>query len=360
MPERPKILLLDDDQDLLEVYRQMLTKLPSAPEVRVAASGARAIALLESEPFTLLISDLNMPKMDGLQVLTVVKRKFPHLRTAVMTSLVDSQFRTRAYAMGIDLFLEKPNTPQEISLFLDCVDSLLFRTDVDSGFRGVQSKSLMDIIQLEALSHSSAVLKITNGPLVGRIWFDSGEIIDAECPEMKGEPAVRKILSWKNGAFEILPAEAKRSRKIRTSVQGLLLESAQAMDEAQAAEADGPAPAGPDPAPATPESPITQLTKFPGIEFVMTMEEDRGSAESWGVENPDGLAEWLRETTTRFQALGEKLHAGQLVQYEGFTSRNHMVVVPNDASTLCAGFDRAPGVHAVRETAEKLVALWVS
>src|SRR5947209_18936204 len=105
-----------------------------------------------------------MPKMDGLQVLTIVRRKFPQLRTAVMTSVVDAQFRTRAYAMGIDLFLEKPNTSQEISFFLDCIVSLIGREMDAGGFRGMQSKILVEIIQLECLSQMSSVLKITHVP----------------------------------------------------------------------------------------------------------------------------------------------------------------------------------------------------
>src|SRR5438552_14095748 len=154
MTLRHKILLLDDDQNLVEVFRVVRSRLPSQPGIFNATSGARAIALLDSQPFSLLISDLNMPKMDGLQVLTIVRRKFPQLRTAVMTSVVDAQFRTRAYAMGIDLFLEKPNSSQEIMFLLDCIESLLGR-EMDGGFRGVQSKSLVDIIQLECLSQSS-------------------------------------------------------------------------------------------------------------------------------------------------------------------------------------------------------------
>ncbi len=359
MADRPKILLLDDDQDLLEVYREMMNNLPSRPEIRVASTGARAVALLESESFTLLISDLNMPKMDGLQVLTVVRRKFPHVRTAVMTSLVDTQFRTRAYAMGIDLFLEKPSTPQEISLFLECIDSLLSRSELDSGFRGVQSKSLMDIIQLESLSHSSSVLKITNGSLVARIWFENGEIIDAEAPEVKAEQAVYKILSWRAGAFEILPAELSHPRAVQTSVQGLLLESAQAMDEAQANGASHESTTE-EPGAAAPESPLAPFSRFTGVEFVMTLDEDGGKAESWSVENPERLADWLRNTTQRFEVLGESLHAGQLTQYEGLTLQNHLVVVPRGEATLCAGFDRLPDIQAVRETAEKMIALWES
>src|SRR5205814_10101494 len=86
MPKQHKILLLDDDQDILDLYKEMLASLPSEPEVQTANSGARAIALLEAESFTLLISDLKMPKMDGLQLLTIVRKRWPSLRTVVMSA----------------------------------------------------------------------------------------------------------------------------------------------------------------------------------------------------------------------------------------------------------------------------------
>lgn len=359
MPARHKILLLDDDQDLLEVYRDMLATLPSSPEVRIASSGARAIALLESEPFSLLVSDLNMPKMDGLQVLTIVRRKFPHLRTAVMTSVADPQFRARAYAMGIDLFLEKPNTPQEVSLFTDCIESLLGR-EVDGGFRGVQSKSLMDIVQLECLSHSNSILKITNGPWTGRIWFENGEVIDAEAPELQGEKAFAKILSWKTGAFEILPPDANRSRTIHASVHGLLLDSAQAIDEAQADAGSTDSGAGTESEAPTRESPLTELSKFEGVEFIMTIREDSGQADSWGVENPERLAVWLRDTVQRLRELGDDFHTGQINRFEGLTTQARLLVIPRGPVALCAGFNRSIPADQARETAEKMIALWLS
>ncbi len=58
------------------------------------------------------------------------------------------------------------------------MDSLLQR-ESSGGFRGVQSKSLMDIIQLECLSQSSNVLRITNGVLEARVWIQGGLVIDA-------------------------------------------------------------------------------------------------------------------------------------------------------------------------------------
>ena len=151
-----------------------------------------------------------------------------------MTGLVDQQFRARAYGMGVDLFIGKPQSTEETKQFMDCIESLLDLEAQDrAGFRGVQNKSLVDIIQLECLCKSSAVLRIHNETDEGRIWFQDGEIVDAEVPSLGGEDAFRRILSWKTGNFEILPADAGRTRKIENSYQGLLLSSAQALDEAQ-------------------------------------------------------------------------------------------------------------------------------
>lgn len=97
-----KILLVDDDQDFLNIYFETLKRVPDSPEIFSAAPGARALAMLESEAFNLLIVDLNMPKMDGLQVLAIARRKYPQLRLMVLTGVRDEQFRSRASGMGVD------------------------------------------------------------------------------------------------------------------------------------------------------------------------------------------------------------------------------------------------------------------
>jgi CheY-like chemotaxis protein len=202
-PARHKILLLDDDPDILALYQQMLLQLPSHPDVHIASSGARAMALLESEPFNVLVTDLNMPKMDGLQVIAIVRRKYPQLRTVIITGLADEQMRARAYALGIDLYLEKPKDHQEFGFLMECVESLLDKEQT-AGFRGVQSKTLVDLIQLECLSGSSSVLKITNGKIDARIWINHGEVVDAETEQVNGEEAFKAGARLENGKFRNL------------------------------------------------------------------------------------------------------------------------------------------------------------
>ena len=364
MATRHKILLLDDDEEMLEVFQELLRQLPSKPEIHVSNSGARAIALLESEPFTLLITDLRMPQMDGLQVLGIVRRKYPHLRIIVLTGVLDEEYRSRAYAQGVDLFWQKPGGPEEFQLLKDCIESLLDReVRTEGGFRGMQSKSLVDLIQLECLSQSSGVLHISQGGVSGKIWVQNGQIIDAATASFTGEEAFREILSWKSGNFEIKPAEPDHARAIHHSSEGLLLDSAQALDEGRGhqTEAQTPAPAeAGNPAPAN--SALAPLARFEGVEFLLTMPADETApCESWGLENARDLAAWARTSQQRLRDLGEKVGAGALAQVTGFGLQRHWAL-GGDArkGLLCAGFRRTLPKDKVEQTMKHILTKWVS
>jgi CheY-like chemotaxis protein len=360
MVSRHKLLLLDDDEQMLELYQELLEKLPSQPEVTVCSSGARAIALLEAEPFNLLITDLRMPKMDGLQVLAIVRRKYPQLRIIVLTAVLDEEYRSRAYALGVDLFWQKPGSTEEFTQFKDCVESLLGRDAAsEGGFRGMQSKSLVDLIQLECLSQSSSVLRITQGAIEGKIWINVGDIIDAVAADFKGEEAFREILSWKTGNFEILPAEPDHVRTITNSSQGLLLDSAQAMDEWRGQQA-GATLEGGSPAPAN--SALAALARFEGVEFVLTMPPDEKAAcESWGLDNVEQTAAWARDTQKRLRELGEQIGAGAVTQVFGFGLQRHWALADDmKKGLLCIGFRRVLLKEKVDQTMKHVFTKWVS
>lgn len=349
MPARQKILILDDEHDILEIYQEILARLPSQPEIHTADNGARAIALLESEPFNLLLVDLRMPTMDGFQVLAIVRRKFPTLRVVVMTAAEDEQFRARAYAMGIDLYMEKPKTGKEIINFVDCIESMLEKDDA-GGFRGVQSKTLVDIIQLECLTQSSAILKISSAIGEGRIWIQKGEIIDSATGELLGKDAFLEMLSWRAGSFEILPNDTPRPRTIFSSYENLLMETAQTMDEAKAedvATEDGNSLAG--------------FSRYKGVQFVVAVESaDKNKHEHWGADNADRMAAWIHQTTSAMRHLGDRLEAGQLEQIEALGPQRHIAIISSDEQDLGVGFTRSASLSHIRETMKQIEAKWAS
>ena len=297
-----------------------------------------------------------MPRIDGFQVLLSARRRFPALRTVAITGLGDQQYRARAYASGIDLYTEKPTSPTEIRLFGECVDALLMRDSHDGGFRGIQNKSLMDLIQIECLSHNSSVLRITRGPFEGRIWILSGDVIDAEMQDMRGEEAFKHIFAWKAGHFEILPGEERRPRTIYASYESLLLNSAQTLDESNAADAAGD---GSNEGDGLLEAPIMSRTLQPlagvrGVESLLLI-SGPGKFEAWGMENPEEFAGWTHRVLHEFQTLGELLNAGPPRAVEAAGSVRCVVLLrTRNGRELMAGLDRKLTPRLIRAAGKEL------
>ena len=107
------ILVVDDESDVAELYRQRFRR-----EVRqgmytmhVANSGEDALGKLAGgvEPTLIaILSDINMPGMDGLDLLGEIKRRYPELPVMMVTAYGDDERRRRAAELGAAEFLTKP------------------------------------------------------------------------------------------------------------------------------------------------------------------------------------------------------------------------------------------------------------
>ena len=344
------VLILDDDQDFLDTYSRILARLPSRPCVRVANCATRALAMLEGEPFTLLIADLRIPRIDGFQVLLTARRRFPRLKTVAITGLGDQQYRARAYASGIDLYTEKPTTPTEIRLFSECIEAILNQDTHEAGFRGIQSKSLLDLVQIECFSQNSSVLRITRGSLEGRIWIHNGSVIDAEIQGLRGEEAFKQIFAWRTGNFELLPGEPDHPRTIYLSYESLLLDSAQALDESAAGTLpDDAATAG------IPRV-LQPLARVRGVESLILISSP-GNFESWAVDNPAEAAGWAHRLLRDFRSLGQMLNAGPLRSVEAIGSDQGAILLAEEGHELLAGLDRKLTPRMVRAAGKELATL---
>ena len=107
------ILVVDDELDVAELFRQRFRR-----EIRqgmyvlhYATSGAEALDRLagEIEPTLLaVLSDINMPEMDGLQLLGEIKQRFPDLPVMMVTAYGDDERRRLAGEYGAAEFITKP------------------------------------------------------------------------------------------------------------------------------------------------------------------------------------------------------------------------------------------------------------
>ena len=107
------ILVVDDEPDVADLFRQRFRR-----EVRqgdyvmhFAASGEQALERLagEIEPqLIVILSDINMPGMDGLTLLQEIKQRFPDLPVILMTEFGGEERRRRAAEYGAAEFITKP------------------------------------------------------------------------------------------------------------------------------------------------------------------------------------------------------------------------------------------------------------
>src|SRR5262249_20753640 len=150
----------------------------------------------------------------------------------------------------------------------------------------------------------------------------NGDIIDAQTPDLEGEEAFMRILSWKTGNFEIFPPEQDRPRRIHTAYQALLLNTAHAIDEAEAETEIPPSPAD---GPAQPPEPALDTQFFRksgfgrirGVEFALNLPLDTSvPIQKWGLENPDALASWTRNMIGAFQQIADKFQFGPIQQVD--------------------------------------------
>jgi len=107
------ILVVDDESDVAELYRQRFRRevWQGTYTMHFANSGEDALGKLAGgvEPTLIaILSDINMPGMDGLDLLGEIKQRYPELPVMMVTAYGDDERRRRAEELGAAEFLTKP------------------------------------------------------------------------------------------------------------------------------------------------------------------------------------------------------------------------------------------------------------
>jgi CheY-like chemotaxis protein len=108
-----RVLVMDDEAIVCESYKIVLTD--AGYSVHTAKSGREALAACRDEPFDVLLADLRMPDMDGLDVTRTVRKEFPQVQVLIITGYPTSQSAEEARRLGVFDYLCKPLTPERLS-----------------------------------------------------------------------------------------------------------------------------------------------------------------------------------------------------------------------------------------------------
>lgn len=108
-----KILIVDDERDVEDLFRQKLRKEIRSGQLELvfAFSGNEAIEVLGSEKppqVVYVFSDINMPGMSGLEMLEIVKSRFPQIQVSMISAYGDTENYNKAMKSGAKGFFTKP------------------------------------------------------------------------------------------------------------------------------------------------------------------------------------------------------------------------------------------------------------
>jgi DNA-binding NtrC family response regulator len=101
-----KVLLVDDEVDFLDTLSERMRT--RGMEVSTSSSGAEALKKVEQESYDVIILDLMMPGVDGLEALKILKEKRPELQVILLTGHASVEKGIEAMKLGAMDFLEKP------------------------------------------------------------------------------------------------------------------------------------------------------------------------------------------------------------------------------------------------------------
>ncbi|MEW5794857.1 MAG: response regulator [Candidatus Zixiibacteriota bacterium] len=111
------ILVVDDEPMMQTLLEKILTR--DGYRVLVANDGAEALRTMSTTDVSIVISDLQMPSMSGMDLLKALKKDYPHLGIIMMTAYGDTYSVKDALLLGADEYITKPFKSFEISMVVE-------------------------------------------------------------------------------------------------------------------------------------------------------------------------------------------------------------------------------------------------
>jgi CheY-like chemotaxis protein len=238
---RKSVLVVDDDELVLALVEADLRQAGFA--VLTAANGKEALATALREPVDIIVSDVSMPEMDGLEFCELIRQSPEHVDIPFifLTAHGGSEQRIRGLRSGADEYLVKPINTADLVARVEILYDRIRRTRSVSTLKGsLRDVGLCEVLQLFELTRKQGVLHLDAPTGKGELAVADGVLANAAWNDLQGEDAVFQMFTLKHGEFRFQPKTVP-SGNVGHPIGLVLMEIARLTDELATVEGHIPA-----------------------------------------------------------------------------------------------------------------------
>lgn len=228
------ILIVDDNQPFLNLIKKIFEKYSSKYNLITTTSGIKAVELLANNNFSIVLTDLQMPNMDGFTLLEKIKKNYPDIPVIVITAFDKPKTNLVVKKTGAYAYFTKPLVIDDLIL---CIDNLI-KKETEGGI--LNNASIEMFIQLIEMESKTCTIRIINEKSneKGVLFFRDGELYNARIFQSSGKEAAYRILSWDKVNISIENHCILEKKVIDEDLQAILLDALRLKDEFGSTEKD--------------------------------------------------------------------------------------------------------------------------
>ena len=230
-----KVLIVEDNPDLLKTLKIGLEKYSDKFKTIAARDGAEAITVLKRINIALVVTDIQMPRIDGLSLLAFVKKKRPEIPCIVMTAHGTAEIRKKI-KKHVLRFIEKPF---ELDDLIKIIIPALDRKAPPPGgsLDGISIANFMQMIEME---QQTCIFEVeAPEEEKGYFYFEEGVLFDAVYGDLKGVEAAMKLIPLEDVKIRfrnVSKGEKKIPRRIKVDLMSVIMEAMRLKDESETEE----------------------------------------------------------------------------------------------------------------------------
>lgn len=226
-----KVLIAEDDLMFQRLLMIRLQKYKDKFRIVLANNGEEAIKILEQTRISFLVTDLVMPKIDGLTLLTYLNKNQPQIPFIVITDYKKSEIMERLSKNNIRI-LHKPFMIDELAQII--IQDL--ESDSPGGsLTGISVASFLQLIEMEGKTCFLEI--ISEDGEKGIVYFKNGKLYDALYCGLRGEEAASELIAIDKASIRLNNHTNKKiAKRINTSLMNLILDAMRRKDETESAD----------------------------------------------------------------------------------------------------------------------------